>query len=61
MKQKVFKFLCVTLAVVGLLIMFGTAGSSDCREIGFMETVLQTTIGLIFAITGIVIGVVAEV
>ena len=61
MKQKVFKFLCVTLAVVGLLIMFGTAGSSDCREIGFMETVLQITIGLILTISGVAIGIVKEV
>ena len=61
MKQKVFKLLCATLAVVGILIMFGTAGASDCGDICFMETVAQITIGLIFTIIGIILGVAAEV
>ena len=60
-KKKVFKFLCATLVIVGFLIILGTAGTSDCKEIGFMETVAQATIGLIFVVTGIVIGVTKEV
>lgn len=46
MKEKIFKAVCAAVGVVGLVIVLGAAGASDCGTIGLTEAVVRCAIGI---------------
>ena len=50
--QRVFRVICI----LGFVLLFGTAGASDCDQIGIRQLVVQSCIGLLMFIGGAWLG-----
>ena len=55
-KRKIFKRICGTVAILGFLIMLGTAGASDVGYISIGRIVVQTGVGMMMFIGGAYLG-----
>ena len=43
-------------AVLGALLIYGTAGASDAGDISFLRTVIQSVIGMLMFVSGAWLG-----
>ena len=47
------KRICVSVAVIGIFLLLGTAGSSDLDRLSFTDILLQSILGFSFVIVGV--------
>ena len=51
-RQKLLRIICAA----GFVLLYGTAGASDCGQIGFGQTLVQSGIGLLMFGVGAYLG-----
>lgn len=55
-KYKRFRRVCAATAVIGIFLMFGTAGASDCDIIPLGQIIAQSITGLLLFTGGLWLG-----
>lgn len=60
MTRKSFRKICGVVCAAGLLLMFGTAGASDCHTISLPRTLVQCFAGLVMLAGGGTLGGIIE-